>query len=431
MAKPVEKPLNNKFEFDVSSGLRRIMRQARKVDLDTRAKSFEEFWHSAVDAHESLYFREVIGPQGREVTIRDHFTGEIRKLLMFGSNNYLGLADHPFICEKTVKALEQYGSGIGGPPLLNGYTALMRELEERIAGLKGAEAAIIYPTGYQTNLSLVTCLAERGDLLLCDESHHASLYDGLKMANIPYKTFRHNDVEDLEEQLIELRSDARDAFVFVESVHSMDSDLSPIPELVDICRKYSSYLVVDDAHGTGVLGKHGRGVGEHFDLEGEIDLVMGTFSKAFASVGGFVAGPAHIIAYLKFYSRPYMFSAALPPTVLAGVLACIDLLEKEPERVQRLHNNVKHVVEGLGKQGIEVSSQGGCVPLLVPSGMNIRKAAFAFHELGLFMNPIEWPAVPRDKQRFRVSIMATHTTEDLDRLLSAIEDVWARNSELQ
>lgn len=416
------------LKLDVSSGLRKIMRQARQVDLKTRASSFEDFWHAAVAANQSLYFREILGPQGREVSIRDSFTGEIRQLLMFGSNNYLGLADHPYIREQSIKALHQFGTGVGGPPLLNGYTLLMRKLEERLAELKGAEAVIIYPTGYQTNLSLVTCLPERGDLLLCDESHHASLYDGLKMANIPHKTFRHNDMEDLEEQLIELRSDSRDAFVFIESVHSMDSDLAPIPEVAELCRNYSSYLIVDDAHGTGVLGEKGRGVGEHFDMEGKIDIVMGTFSKAFASVGGFAAGPSHIIAYLKFYSRPYMFSAALPPTILAAVHACLDLLEREPERVQQLRDNVRYVIDGLRKQGFNVSSQGGCVPLLVPAEINIRKAAFAFHEMGLFMNPIEWPAVPKEKQRFRISLMATHTNEDLDRLLAAIEKVWALDS---
>jgi glycine C-acetyltransferase len=413
------------LKFDVRSGLRRIMSQARRVDLKTRAGSFKEFWQAAIDANESLYFREILGPQGREVTVRDSFTGEIRQMLMFGSNNYLGLADNPYVSEKSIEALREYGSGLGGPPLLNGYTRLMRELEERIADLKGAEAAIIYPTGYQANLSLVTCLPERGDLVLCDEAHHASLFDGLKMAGVPHKTFKHNDLEKMEEQLIEFRSDARDAFVFIESVHSMNSDLAPIPEVLEICRKYSTYLIVDDAHGTGVLGKRGRGVSEHFDLEGEIDIVMGTFSKAFASVGGFAAGPSHLIAYLKFYSRPYMFSAALPPSVLAGVHACLDLLEKEPERVRNLRDNVRYVIDGLAKQGIETSSEGGCVPLLVPPEINIRRAAFAFHELGLFMNPIEWPAVPREKQRFRISLMATHIREDLDALLEAIERVWS------
>jgi len=424
MDNSTEQPL----KLDVRSGLRKIMRQARRVDLKTRARSFEEFWHAAIAANQSLYFREIIGPQGREVTVRDGFTGEHRQLVMFGSNNYLGLADHPYVKEQSIKALERFGTGVGGPPLLNGYTLLMRELEERLAVLKGAEAAIIYPTGYQSNLSLVTCLPERGDLLLCDEGHHASLYDGLKMAGITHNTFKHNDLEDLEEQLIEFRSDTRDAFVFIESVHSMDSDLAPIPAVAELCRRYSSYLIVDDAHGTGVLGERGHGVGEHFNMEGDIDVVMGTFSKAFASVGGFVTGPSHIIAYLKFYSRPYMFSAALPPTILAGVHACLDILEREPERVQQLHDNVQYVVDGLRDQGISTSSQGGCVPLIVPAEINIRKAAFAFHEMGFFMNPIEWPAVPKEKQRFRISLIATHTREDLDRLLEAIEKVWSLDS---
>lgn len=413
---------------EVSSSLRRILGRARKIDLRARASSFKEFWESAIEAHQSLYFREIIGPHGREVMVKDPFTGQTRKMLMFGSNNYLGLADHPYIKEKVIEAIEQFGVGIGGPPMLNGYTRLMRELEDRLAELKCTESAIIFPTGYQANLSLISCLTERSDLLLVDEAHHASLFDGLKMIETPYLTYRHNDVEDLEELLIAHRDEARDAFVFVEGVHSMDSDLAPIPELVKVCRKHSTYLVVDDAHGTGVVGKTGRGVAEHFDMEGEVDIMMGTFSKAFATVGGFVAGPSHIIAYLKFYARPYMFSAALPPTVLATVHACLDILEREPERVQQLRDNVDYISEGLRTQGFELNPQGGSIPLLVPREMNIRKAAYAFHELDLFMNPIEWPAVPYDKQRFRISIMSTHTREDLDRLLAAVEDVWARES---
>lgn len=423
----MEKQTRTEPVHDLSSGLRRILRQARKVNLDTRARSFEVFWKAAIDARQSLYFREIVGPHGREVTVRDPFTGEIRKLLMFGSNNYLGLADHPYVIEKVSKSVEEYGVGIGGPPLLNGYTSLMRELEDRLAEMKGCEAVVIFPTGYQTNLSLVTCLTEKSDLLLVDEAHHASLYDGLKMARAPYHTFRHNDIDELEEQLIEHRSDARDAFVFVESVHSMDADLAPVPDLVKICRKYSSYLVIDDAHGTGVLGDKGHGVGEHFHIEGELDIVMGTFSKAFASVGGFVAAPSNIIAYLKFYARPYMFSAALPPAVLVGIHACLDVLEREPERVQQLRDNIEYVTKGLLSQGIVINSAGGNVPLIVPQEINIRKAAYAFHELGLFMNPIEWPAVPREKQRFRISIMATHTHDDLDRLLESVKDVWTRD----
>jgi glycine C-acetyltransferase len=405
-----------------------VLLRARTVDLETRATEFKAFWEAAIEARQSLYFREVLGPADREVAVRDPFTGETRQMLMFGSNNYLGFANDPYIREQVARVIEQYGTGLGGPPMLNGYTTLLRQLEERLADLKGTESAIVFPTGYQTNLGLISCMMDQADLLLFDESHHASTYDGVKLGRTAHHAFAHNDVEELDSLLAERREGARDTFVYVEGVYSMDGDLAPLPDILSICRKHSAWLIVDDAHGTGVLGKRGRGAAEHYGLEGQIDLVMGTFSKTLAAVGGFIAGPASLIAYLKFFARSYMFSAALPPVVLATVMAGLELLEREPERVVQLRGNVDYLVQGLRGIGLDVSSESAVIPVIVPRDMHIRKATCALHDRDIFINAIEWPAVPASSQRFRISVMATHTREDLDRVVEAFSEVWADES---
>jgi glycine C-acetyltransferase len=421
-------PSGKKTAQSPSASLRQVLLRARTVDLETRATEFKAFWESAIEARQSLYFREVLGPADREVAVRDPFTGETRQMLMFGSNNYLGFANDPYIRERVAEIIKQYGTGLGGPPMLNGYTSLLRELEERLADLKGTESAVVFPTGYQTNLGLISCLMDQTDLLLFDESHHASTYDGVKLSRAAHHAFSHNDVAELDSLLAERREGARDTFVYVEGVYSMDGDLAPLPDILSVCRKHSSWLIVDDAHGTGVLGEKGKGAAEHFDLEGQIDLVMGTFSKTLAAVGGFIAGPANVIAYIKFFARSYMFSAALPPVVLATVMAGLDLLDREPERVAQLHSNVSYMVQGFRSMGLDVSSESAVIPVLVPRDMHIRKATCALHERNMFINAIEWPAVPSSSQRFRVSLMSTHTREDLDRAVEAFSAIWADES---
>ena len=421
-------PAGKKPTHDPSASLRQVLLRARTVDLETRAAEFKAFWEAAIEARQSLYFREVLGPADREVAVRDPFTGETRQMLMFGSNNYLGFANDPYIREQVVQVTEQFGVGLGGPPMLNGYTSLLRGLEERLADLKRAESAIVFPTGYQTNLGLISCLMDRDDLLLFDEAHHASTYDGVRLGRAAHHAFSHNDVTELDSLLTERSGGARDTFVYVEGVYSMDGDLAPLPEILAACRKHSAWMIVDDAHGTGVLGETGRGAAEHFGLEGQIDLVMATFSKTFAAVGGFIAGPATLIAYLRFFARSYMFSAALPPTVLATVMAGLDLLEREPERVGQLRNNVAYLAQGLRNLGLDADSDSAVIPIMVPRDMHLRKATCAFHDRDIFLNAIEWPAVPASSQRFRISVISTHTREDLDRVIEAFESVWADES---
>ena len=264
------------------------------------------------------------------------------------------------------------------------------------------------------------------DVVLYDAYSHASFCDGIKMAGVQSFRFPHNDVRRLQ-RLFDLQENQskHDVFVGVEGVYSMDGDVAPLDQLVPLCRSHGAFLVVDDAHGTGVMGQHGRGTAEHFGVEGDIDITMGTFSKTFAGTGGFIAASKPIIDYMRYFARSYMFSASLPPVAIATVLAGLDVLENEPELISRLRMNVQYAAEGLRSLGFDVNPQAGIIPLRVPIGMNIRRTAYRFHQLGIFMNSIEFPAVPVSQQRFRISLMSTHTTKDIDVLLAAVEEVWA------
>jgi glycine C-acetyltransferase len=285
---------------------------------------------------------------------------------------------------------------------------------------------MIFPAGYSANVGLVTGLVNQSDTVLYDIYSHASFCDGLTMSGVTSAHFPHNNISRLK-RLLEIhrqRSD-QDIFVGVEGVYSMDGDLAPLDVLVPLCKSHSAILIVDDAHGTGVMGHNGRGTAEHFGVEGQIDVTMGTFSKTFSVTGGFVAASKPIIDYLRFFARSYMFSASLPPTVIATVLAELDVMEREPELLARLWENVRATETGLRNLGFDLKSESAIFPLIVPVGMNIREAARRFHEAGVFVNSIEYPAVPISQQRFRVSLMATHTRQDINRLLDVVEEVWS------
>ncbi len=250
--------------------------------------------------------------------------------------------------------------------------------------------------------------------------------DGIKLSGAQSCMFAHNDVSNLKTILDQASRRAHnDLFVGVEGVYSMDGDIAPLDRILSLCRAYGARLIVDDAHGTGVMGPHGRGTAEEFGLEGEVDITMGTFSKAFAVSGGFVAAAKPIIDYLRYFARSYMFSASLPPVVIATVLAGLDVMEQEPERLTQLRQNIATATAALRRIGFSSPSQSAIIPLRVPVEMDIRRAAKLFHERGIFLNSIEYPAVPVSQQRFRISIMATHTNEDIARLVSAVEEVWA------
>jgi glycine C-acetyltransferase len=406
--------------------LRKILVMGRSRTLDERVTFFETFLQSLHSKQEMLCMRCVTSAADREVRVVDPRTGQERTMIMFGSNNYLGLANHPYVRERAESAIRTYGAGIGGPPLLNGYTVLHHELEERLAALKGTEDAMIFSSGYGANVGLVTGLMNSGDLVLYDIFSHASFCDGLKMAGVNASHFPHNDLQALRRLLERHAADQhRDLYVGVEGVYSMDGDLAPLDQLLPLCASYGATLIVDDAHGTGVMGQTGRGTAEHFGVEGEVPITMGTFSKAFAVTGGFVAASRPIVNYLRFFARAYMFSASLSPVTIATVLAGMDVIEREPERLRKLRDNLEYLVANLRALGFNCSPQAAIIPLRVPVGMDVRQASYEFHKRGIFVNSIEYPAVPVSQQRFRISVMAIHTKEDMNRLLTSVEEVWA------
>ena len=406
--------------------LRDMLLRGRHMRLADRTRFFGGFLQDLNEHGELLTRRCISSAADREVQVIDPETGAAHAMLMFGSNNYLGLATHPHLRERAIETLREFGAGVGGPPLLNGYTSLHRELERRLAALKGTEDALVFSSGYAANVGLVNGLMQKTDTVYYDAYSHASFCDGLKLSGVQARSFPHNDIARLREMLEEDRgAQTGDRYIAVEGVYSMDGDLAPLPELVSLCRSYDAILVLDDAHGTGVMGAHGGGTAEHFGVVGDVPITMGTFSKTFAVTGGFIAGPKPVIDYLRYFARSYMFSASLSPAIVATVLAGLDVLEQEPERLWHLRQNVAYATSCLNRIGFAVRPETAIIPLHVPAWMDIRYASRLFHERGIFVNSIEYPAVPIAQQRFRISIMATHTGNDIDRLVHAVRDVWA------
>lgn len=405
--------------------LRDILLKGRKLTFRERTEFFSNWIDKRAEQGDSLYLRNVLSAADREVEVYDRYTHTTRQMLMFGSNNYLGLATHPYVRERVQQALNEFGVGVGGPPLLNGYSRLHRELEERLAAFKGKEAALIFSSGYQANVGLISSMLQRHDTLVHDAYCHASMHDGLKMGTASSVAFPHNDVEELERLLEAATTNPTgDVFVGVEGVYSMDGDTAPLDRIAPLVKQYNGILLIDDAHGTGVLGPNGRGTDHHYGVNDLVDVSMGTFSKAFGVVGGFVATDKAIVDYLRFFARSYFFSASMPPIVAAAVLACLDVLECEPELQQRLQANVAYAAARLRGLGFDCEPETAILTLILPETVHLRKAGYEFHKRGIYLNSIEYPAVPASLQRFRISIMASHTKEDIDYLVECVEAIW-------
>jgi len=417
---------NTKYQGGENIDLNDIFLSNRHLTFNERMHQFSLFVKMNEENKANLYRRKIVSAPRAEVWVQDIYTGSPRKMLMFGSNNYLGLATHPYVVEKVKKAIDKYGVGIGGPPLLNGYTILHEELEERLAALKHAESAMLFSSGYNANVGLVTGLINtKKDLIIYDQYSHASLSDGIKMARAESIAFAHNDTAELEIILANLPQEKyNNVFIAVEGVYSMDGDLVPLTEISTIGAKYGAVIILDDAHGTLILGKNGHGTAEHFGVESAIGITMGTFSKAFAVTGGFVASSGEVIDYLRFFARSYMFSASLPIPVVAAVLAGIEITEKEPFLRENLLKNVNYAREKLRKFGLVTEPEAAIITLRVPGWMNIREASYLFHEKGIFINSIEFPAVPLNEQRYRISIMSGHNYDHIDRLVEVVDHVW-------
>jgi len=391
-------------------------------DLLAKAGPFSECIADARAKGYHTYRRVATEGMDHRVMILDPETGREREFIMLGSNNYLGLAMHPKLIEAAIEATRRFGTSMGGPPLLNGTTTLHRELEERLAAFKRCEDAIVFPTGYAANAGAISALVRKGDMVVADRLAHASIFDGCRLAGGTMYTFRHNSAEHLDLVLREKAAAAGGTLVAVEGVYSMDGDLPPLPEILDVAKRRGAVLLVDEAHATGVTGRTGRGTVEHYGLEGQVDLVMGTLSKALASLGGFICGRKDVVTYLRYYARSYFFSASPPPASMAAAIAALDLVDQEHWRIERLWENIAYLKEKLRDLGFDcLESRSAIIPIMIGDELTCRKFSRRLHELGIFANPVPYPAVPKNKTRLRLSVMATHTREDLDRANEALE----------
>ena len=390
---------------------------SQRSEIDVFSKAYE---FRRADEVRALglypYFVPIEASDATEVTI------EGRRLVMVGSNNYLGLNHDPRVIAAAQEAMEKYGSACTGSRFLNGNTDLHDRLEEELAHLTGKPAALVFPTGFQTNLGVISALVGRTDTVFIDKLDHASIVDGCFLSAGDTVRFRHGDLDELDAKLA--RAGSRGKLVAVDGVFSMEGDIVDLPRVVELCGRHGARLLVDDAHAVGVLGATGAGTAEHFGLTDRVDLIVGTFSKAFASIGGFVAGDTPVIQYLKHHARSLIFSASMPPSACAAVLACIDILRLEPERRLRLWEHGRRMRDELRGLGFDVgSAEAPIVPVII--GGDLQTFAFwrKLFDEGVFANPVISPAVPEHSARIRTSYIATHTTEQLDFVLEVFSKV--------
>jgi 8-amino-7-oxononanoate synthase len=361
------------------------------------------------------YFIPLESEAGPEVIIGG------RRLVMLGSNNYLGLTQHPYVKEAAIKAIERYGSGCTGSRLMNGTLDLHVELERRLAEFIGKESALCFTTGFQTNLGTIAALVGRHDTVVIDRSVHASIIDGCRLALGEITRFKHNDMADLE-RVLEGIDPKRGILIVVDGTYSMEGDVANVPELVRLKKKYHARLMIDEAHSVGVFGARGRGIAEHFGLLDEVDVYTATFSKSFASIGGFVAANADVVYWIRHMARAMLFSAALPPASAAAALASLDIIQNEPDRRAHLWDNTNFLLGGLKELGFTTGkSESPVIPLIV--GEELRLALFwrGLYDGGVFTNAAVSPAVEPDRALIRLSLMATHTLDHLTFALDVME----------
>jgi 8-amino-7-oxononanoate synthase len=398
----------------VQSGTTGAATPSAAPDLFARCSEFTEA-REAQAAGLYPYFVPIADSEGTEVTI------DGRKLVMLGSNNYLGLTHDPRVLDAAEAASRHYGSGCTGSRFLNGNLDLHEELERDLAELVGKEATLVFSTGFHVNLGVISSLIGPKDSVVIDKLDHASIVDGALLSHGAVFRFRHNDMADLEKALQRARKHGGGILVVVDGVFSMEGDLADLEAIIPMCKQYGARLMVDEAHSIGVMGKTGAGTHEHFGVTDSVDLLMGTFSKSFASIGGFAAGSESVIHYIKHHARSLIFSASLPPYAVATVKKCLEIIKTEPERRVRLWDNANRLKDGLIASGFDV---GNCCTPIVPIIVGTRDRTFAFWKIlfegGVFTNPVIPPAVPENSCRIRTSLMATHTPEQIDRALEII-----------
>ncbi len=386
--------------------------------LSTRLEEFVERRAAVKGADRYFYLQATTGVTNHRVMMADG-----RDMVMLASYSYLGLIGHPRIDAAARDAIDAYGSGAGGVRLLTGTTDLHQRLEARLAAFTRREDACVYSSGYVTNAAIITGLTGPGDLILMDKLDHASIVDGALLSGAKWRTYRHNDMAHLEKLLSEAAGQHPTILVIADSVFSMDGDVMDLPGTRELCDRYGARLMVDEAHSIGALGATGHGVEEHFGMYGAIDIKMGTLSKAIPSVGGYCAGDEALVDYLRHFSRPFIFSAALPPAQAAAALVALDVIEAEPERVASLHKQAAKYTAGLKAQGWDTMKSTTCVvPIMIADEDKTLDLTRMMFDRGVFVCPIVHPAVPRGTDRLRTCLMATHTDDDISQALDAFEE---------
>lgn len=385
------------------------------ADLFDKVKGYTQA-KDAIAAGIYPYFRALSDTEGAIAIF------EGKEVVMCGSNNYLGLTTDPRVRQAAMEAVDRYGTSVTGSRFLNGTLELHLELDRRLAKFVNKEAALVFSTGYQTNVGTISALVQKGDYVIIDKDDHASIVDGCLLSRGEMKRFRHSDINSLDDVLAKLPADAG-KLVVVDGVYSMGGDIAPLPEIVAICKKYGARIMVDDAHGIGVLGE-GRGTAHHFGLTDDVDLIMGTFSKSFASIGGFIAGSADVIHYIQHHARSLIFSAALTAPNAAAALKALEIMETEPELVKRLWDNADYMRSGLIEMGYDTGkSNTPVIPILIRDDFRTVMAWHALIEAGVYTNPVVPPGVAPGNSLLRTSYMASHTREHLDRALVGFKTV--------
>ena len=371
------------------------------------------------------YFRAISSEQDTEVIING------KKVLMFGSNSYMGLTNHPKVKEAAIEATKKYGTGCAGSPFLNGTLDIHKQLEARLAEFVGKEDAMIYSTGFEVNLGVVSCITGREDYVILDEQDHASIIEGRRLSFSTPLKYKHNDMDSLEDQLNKCAPD-KVKLIVTDGVFSMEGDVAKLPKIVELAKKYDATVMVDEAHGIGVFGKQGRGTCNHFGVTDDVDLIMGTFSKSFASLGGFIATDKEITNFLRHHSRSYIFTASITPASTAAANAALDIMLNEPERQENLWKLTNYALEGFRNMGCEIGhTETPIIPLYIRDNYKTFTVTRDLLNEGVFVNPVVSPAVAPHDTLIRFSLMATHTKEQVTVALEKIQKVFRQNGILK
>jgi glycine C-acetyltransferase len=395
-----------------------------KCNGNAFAAEINDFYDFLADGKEKKLFyyeRPLLSPCKNRVFIYDQYTRSEKEMIMMASNNYLGLSTHPNVIKAGINAAQKYGFGSGSVPLFSGTYDIHKKLEKEIAGLFGHEDAVLFSSGYIANVGCIAALARKNDVIIHDRLNHASLLDGSAFSKASLKVFTHNSPDSLEKVLKKCSQYSRKLIV-TDGVFSMDGDIAGLPALKDAADRHNAVIIIDDAHAVGVIGKTGKGTPEYYNMMGKVDIVTGCMSKALGSIGGFVSSTKEIINYIRYYGRSNMFSSSLPPPDIAAALAAIEVMKTESVHLETLNQNIAYMNANLKKMNFNTgNTESAIIPIIIGDELKLRNMNRCLHEQGIYTNAVPYPAVPKHLSRIRLGIMSTHTKEDMDKTLEALE----------